>query len=96
MYHKKIKHEDLVPMCTKFLNGKCDHPAQSCWYKHTSKASQNQHGNTQVKRAQGSESIFQIPQIATKSPEIQELKEIIQQAMAMMTAVTQKMNLLSN
>ena len=82
---EKTYHEDLVPTCTKNLNGRYDYPALRCWYKHGSQTKQTQHVSTHTQRAQTFESDFQIQPNLTKPPEIQELKEILQQAMTMMT-----------
>ena len=32
--HRKIKHEDTVPICKNFKTGKCIHGSEKCWFKH--------------------------------------------------------------
>ena len=93
MYNKKNYHEELVTMCSKFLNKKCNFPSQRCWYKHNSQTHQKVPEETHAERAHRSESVFPIQPTLTKPPELQELKEMLQQAMLMMTAVNQKIQL---
>ena len=34
MMHKKTQHEESVPLCYKFKEGKCDFPPNRCCYFH--------------------------------------------------------------
>ena len=34
MIHKKVNHEESVPICHDFRDGNCEYPQERCWYRH--------------------------------------------------------------
>ena len=93
MFHKKNKHMDRVPFCKDFKTGSCSFP--KCWYRHEGEKDTNSHKEPSSKKA-SQESDFPTIERQMKPPELTDLKEIIVQAMAMITSVNQKMETLLN
>ena len=85
MMHKKMQHEDSVPLCYKFKEGKCDFPPNRCWYFHKKERHVGAHENTPPVDP------VVFPQVSSqiKPPDlkIEELKTIMNQAMSMMKSV---------
>ena len=37
MIHRKREHKDILRKCQFFMNNKCDHTDEECWFSHDSK-----------------------------------------------------------
>ena len=87
MMHKKLKHEDEVPFCRHFKEGKCTF--QKCWFRHKPIQNTKASEATYADKTVTNESDFTNAKNQTKPPEsqISELTEIILRAMKMITSV---------
>ena len=94
MSHKKNNHIDKVPICKDFLNGKCSF--SRCWYRHELGTQINSPSKASPEKAPELSSESDFPPVVkhVEPPEIKEMKEIMMQAMNMITLVNKKMETL--
>ena len=92
MIHKKMEHEELVPICNSFKRGKCDFPATKCWYRHLMEPRKPETLNQKASWD------FQIVENQAKPPEteLEELKKIVNQAVEMIKVMSKKMETKNN
>ena len=102
MLHKKEKHEESVPMCREFREGKCEFPTQKCWYKHDNakKSVERPHVKGSVPTQQDFPNLpepTKPPEPATKtSVNVAELEEMVKKALLIITNVDGKLKLMRN
>ena len=94
MIHKKIDHEEMVPVCSKFRDNKCDKAHEKCWYRHISGT---KHDEAHGINASGPQGSWEVPdKIKHPEKEIKDLKDIMTQAMEMKMHVNKTLETLSN
>ena len=93
MIHKKEKHRESVPVCRNSKNGLCEF--SKCWFKHDETP---QNSNSKGASAENTSSglDFQKGPNQMEPPEMVEMKEILKQAMNMITSVNKKMEIMLN
>ena len=89
MFHKKNENLEKVPSCKKISLGRCDYPAPECWFRHNFSQSE------QTYDRQPSPSVFLKNQTNSKPPELEELREVLKQALLTMMYVKEKIHSMS-
>ena len=93
MTHKKAEHFESVQICKNFLIGRCEFI--KCWFRHGETKNQNMTQEASHE-AEPSTEVFQEVSNKTKPPEINQLKEIVLQAMQMIATVNKKLESMTN